>query len=800
MWLLGNASNIDSAHASVSASELRELEEASRQAAAEYIYGQFPALSLELDQSRVYETEIKLHYKARIWSHEEDAPRSWDSYMYAHVYYSGDRYSSTRYNNYYHPQGTCNELPSQRCGAAAATYQVNMELQVQGIISAVSNALIRTAIGKDVSLQVRMVPMPPVNFNLQSEQNEVARRGRNNGSLMLWIIMFPLITMLLIPSLCSMIASEKESGLLETIKLEGGRIQSYFIGTAGFCFSYSVAFSTTFIIMLVGSGATGSGSEVYVPAGSAVALIISGSVAQAGYVLFVGLCGYVFISKSRNAALLGIMMVLMSVMVSWFMVVSYGQTEAFEGHNALEAGLISGAPWVLLFLSPPLAYSQACSMMLWYNGAQDFWRCIAWLWIDGIVYSAAAVAYTQTQKGALKGFLRSPWNKTSGESDSDLDVVSTGGGVSTLFQGDDDVEKERTRVVAGNSSEVAAAAIVMRNLVKSYESVSHGRRVSKRAVNELCLAVQTNEIFGLLGPNGAGKTTTISMLTGLERPSGGSATIGGFDVETQIRLVHKKIGVCPQFDHLWPEMSVRQHLIFFALLKGTPRKETELAARQLAEDVHLDGDVYNKVASKLSGGEKRRLSIAIALTGSPPVTFFDEPTTGLDPAVRRNIWSIIKAQQAEGRCIVITTHSMEEADSLCDRIGIMAGGGLRCLGTQTHLKTKFGDGFKVVMTADSVSRSAEIEALMLSLSPGAKLAYNTGKQFTYTVPLASGDVAQVFNTMETSRRAHGIVDWGITQASLEEVFIKVVTAWEDESLNVTRLAERHRPSLVGDQL
>jgi hypothetical protein len=104
------------------------------------------------------------------------------------------------------------------------------------------------------------------------------------------------------------------------------------------------------------------------------------------------------------------------------------------------------------------------------------------------------------------------------------------------------------------------------------------------------------------------------------------------------------------------------------------------------------------------------------------------------------------------------------------------------------------------MTADSVSHSAEIEALMLSLSPGAKLAYNTGKQFTYTVPLASGDVAQVFNTMETSRRAHGIVDWGITQASLEEVFIKVVTAWEDESLNVTRLAERHRPSLVGDQL
>ena len=158
---------------------------------------------------------------------------------------------------------------------------------------------------------------------------------------------------------------------------------------------------------------------------------------------------------------------------------------------------IGGAPWLMLFLSPPLAYSQACSMMLWFNGEQDFGRCIAWLWIDGLLYGAATVVYTQTHKSSLKRAACKIMRPL--ETDIDLDIVSTGGGVSTVYQGDEDVEKERTRVVQGNTSDVHGAAIVMCNLVKSYESVSHGRRVSKRAVNELCLAVQTNEIFGLLG-------------------------------------------------------------------------------------------------------------------------------------------------------------------------------------------------------------------------------------------------------------------------------------------------------------
>lgn len=122
----------------------------------------------------------------------------------------------------------------------------------------------------------------------------------------------------------------------------------------------------------------------------------------------------------------------------------------------------------------------------------------------------------------------------------------------------------------------------------------------------------------------------------------------------------------------------------------------------------------------------------------------------------------------------------EEADALCNRIGIMAGGSLRCLGSQVHLKNKFGDGFKITSNVDGISRIPGIDDLMRSLSPDAKQVVCFGTQLTYTVPMADGDVGQVFNVMEQSKRSKGITEWGVTQASLEEVFVKVVTAWEDD--------------------
>ena len=128
-------------------------------------------------------------------------------------------------------------------------------------------------------------------------------------------------------------------------------------------------------------------------------------------------------------------------------------------------------------------------------------------------------------------------------------------------------------------------------------------------------------------------------------------------------------GVCPQFDTVWHDLTVQQHLEFYSRVKGIESSAAHIAARSVAMKVGLDGDPYGKLASSLSGGMRRRLSIAIALIGNPDIVFFDEPTTGLDPETRRQLWDIIKREQSDGRCVIITTHSMEEADALCSRIG-----------------------------------------------------------------------------------------------------------------------------------
>ena len=152
------------------------------------------------------------------------------------------------------------------------------------------------------------------------------------------------------------------------------------------------------------------------------------------------------------------------------------------------------------------------------------------------------------------------------------------------------------------------------------------------------------------------------------------------------------LGLCPQFDCLWEDLTVQEHLLLYARIKGIRNHALNFAARRAAESVQLDGDSFQKVVSELSGGTRRRLSIAIALVGDPVVLVLDEPTTGLDPDTRNSIWRCI-SDVARGRAVLLTTHSMEEADALCDRIGIMANGKLRCLGTPLHLKNKFGQGY-----------------------------------------------------------------------------------------------------------
>lgn len=200
------------------------------------------------------------------------------------------------------------------------------------------------------------------------------------------------------------------------------------------------------------------------------------------------------------------------------------------------------------------------------------------------------------------------------------------------------------------------------------------------------------ECFGLLGVNGAGKTTILKMMTGDECIGLGSAYIAGMNLAKDMNKIYKKIGYCPQFNALFDDFTGRETLIIYGLLRGIRKGHIALFSEELAKcfgfSKHLD-----KRCHTYSGGNKRKLSAAIAILGNPSVVFLDEPTTGLDPSAKRQLWNIICHVRDTGKSIVLTSHNMDECEALCTRLTIMVNGELKCMGSSQHLKNKFSKGF-----------------------------------------------------------------------------------------------------------
>jgi ABC-type multidrug transport system ATPase subunit len=261
-------------------------------------------------------------------------------------------------------------------------------------------------------------------------------------------------------------------------------------------------------------------------------------------------------------------------------------------------------------------------------------------------------------------------------------------------------------------------------------------------------------------------------LVGLYEKSSGEAKLAGYDLETQSEYVYRKIGVCPQFDILWEDLTVEEHLYFYARLKGISAADEASAVNESLKRVSLV-DLRRNLSKALSGGEKRRLSIAIALVGNPSVVFLDEPTTGLDPEVRRLIWNII-SEAKSGKSIILTTHSMEEAEALCGRIGIMAKGTLRCLANPTRLKQLYGSGFKLFFNSLE-SSTEEASKFIESLLPEGWTKIDAfATNVSYEFPAVDGTIGSLFEQIEQEKSKHGILDWGLGQTTLEEVFIRLI--------------------------
>jgi ABC-2 type transport system ATP-binding protein len=217
-----------------------------------------------------------------------------------------------------------------------------------------------------------------------------------------------------------------------------------------------------------------------------------------------------------------------------------------------------------------------------------------------------------------------------------------------------------------------------------------------KAVNGASFTIHRGEIFGLLGPNGAGKTTTIRMLSTVLRADSGEVTIGGHTIREEAEAVRSIIGVCPQDLALYEDLSALDNMVFFGRMAGLNGRDARVQAMSNLELMGLSDRARGKVA-KFSGGMKRRINLAIALMGHPELLFLDEPTVGIDPQSRNNIYETIEGLRNKGMTILYTTHYMEEADRLCERVAIMDGGQIIRMDTPYQLKKEIGTPEQVTL-------------------------------------------------------------------------------------------------------
>jgi ABC-type multidrug transport system ATPase subunit len=268
------------------------------------------------------------------------------------------------------------------------------------------------------------------------------------------------------------------------------------------------------------------------------------------------------------------------------------------------------------------------------------------------------------------------------------------------------------------------------------------------------------------------------MLTGMLEPSAGSMTVFGKDVSRELSRIREDLGVCPQHDVLWPELTVREHLNLFAAIKGVPTDRVQAEVLKAIADVGLTEKVHTQSA-RLSGGQKRKLSTAIALLGGSRVVVLDEPSSGMDPYSRRSLWSCLENAKKEGRALLLVTHFLDEADVLGSRVAVMANGRVQCNGTPMFLKQAFGVGYilTLVKALDAPhGTSARILDLVRSHVPEVTVGSDVGAELALRMPLQSSAAFPVlFGAIDERARTGqlAVVSYGVGITTLEDIFLKV---------------------------
>lgn len=323
-------------------------------------------------------------------------------------------------------------------------------------------------------------------------------------------------------------------------------------------------------------------------------------------------------------------------------------------------------------------------------------------------------------------------------------------------------------------------AIKIVDLMKTFNSCRGGGQVA--AINGINLTIYEGQITAILGKNGAGKSTLFNILTGLTSPTSGTAYIFGYDVRdpNDMTMIRRMTGVCPQHDILFDDLTPKEHLFFTGAVRGISESILEAEVKKTLKDCDLF-EIGSQRVKHLSGGQKRKLSVGIAIIGDPKIVILDEPTAGVDPYSRRSLWGILQTRK-QGKVILITTHFMDEADILADRKAVISRGRLRCCGSSLFLKNKFGIGYHLTLVLDAKAKESAITNLVTLHVSKAEKNRHHGRELSYILPHdAVKNFAPLFNDIEGPAGTQlGIQSYGVSMTTLEEVFLHLEANRDNE--------------------
>lgn len=596
---------------------------------------------------------------------------------------------------------------------------------------------------------------------------------------------------------------EKEKFIEETMKAMGLRPGvnwlAWFVST--FTVMIFVAFIVTFILKYGG-----------IFPGSNIVLIFVSLVAFAFSAIMLSFFVGSFFTRTNLASLIGILTYFVSYL-PFILVMSLKYEMSF------------GSKFGLCLFSAT-AYGYAALYMSWYEqqtekGLQfeDIWNSpiprdtmnfgwsIAIMILDGVIYGMLGWYIKNVfpnRSGARQKwyFLVTPkyWRNTPiGRLFTHKSVYSIDGSYS-----DDSLSKSKKEKIVVQDRYIEPepthipVGISVKNLTKRFKE--------KTAVNNLSLKFFEGQITALLGHNGAGKSTTINVLTGIYAPTTGTAMIYDKDVKYEYDQIRKFVGICPQHDILFEYMTVKEHLVFYGKLKENLNdKDLKKDIKDMMNKMGLNQYAHSNV-SALSGGLRRRLEVAIAFVAASKTVILDEPTSGVDPFNRMKIWDMILEFRA-GRTILLTTHYLEEADILSDRIAIIHQGKLQCCGSSLFLKNRFGSGY--ILTVDrrllspsnaslayskqliQESRAKNAEAVSNFISKrieGVTLTRHINNTLTYTLPYSQkSHFEEFFYELEKNKNSLEIASYGISDTTLEEIFLLLTTRDDHGELNTPML-------------